>query len=77
MQELDAVTMEECCLLTCSQAHELSYFCYIAQTYLPRNDTTHSGLGPLAAISNQEYATTDMPAGQSGGGSSPVKGPSS
>lgn len=75
MQELEAMTMEEYCLLACSQAHEFTYLCYIAQTYLPRNDTTQSGLGPLASIINQEYATTDMPAKQSGGGSSPEKAP--
>lgn len=34
---------------------------YIAQVPLPRDDTSHSGLGPLTLISSQENAPTDMP----------------
>lgn len=46
-------------------------FVYIAQTYLPRDNTTHSELCPPKASSNQyNDPYTDMPMGQSDLGNS-------
>ena len=55
--ETEAEAMEECCLLACLWLASgfLSYFYYTTQDHLPRDATTHSGLGPLST-NNQENA---------------------
>ena len=59
MQELEAETMEECCLLTCFP--RLSLLAFLQnQPHRPRNGAAHSGLGPSTSIRNHENAPSDM-----------------
>lgn len=48
--------------------------CITTQAHLPKDGTTHSGLGPPTPVSNQEYAP-DIPRGQCDGGDSSTKVP--
>lgn len=50
---------------------------YMAQDYLPRSGTIHSGLDTFPSINSQGKSHTDKPTGQSDGGSCSVEVPSS
>jgi hypothetical protein len=52
-------------LTVCFPGQELTYLSFINQVNLPRNGTTHSGLGPYTSINNKKLST-DMPLGQPG-----------
>lgn len=56
-------TKGECFLLACSPRLVLDLCCMV-QTYLPRNGTTHNGLGSLISINNQENDPKDISTGQ-------------
>lgn len=56
--------MEECGLLFRFQAHLQLPF-YIGQAHLPRDSTTHSGLGPSTSISNLENVPQTHPQAKS------------
>lgn len=75
-QELDAETLEECCLLF-APSTLLSFFSYRAQAHWPMNGTTHTVLGSPMSISSQGNAPQTCPAGQYNGGSSSTESPSS
>lgn len=48
----------------------LSYLCYIAQTYLPRDSAAHSRLGPPTLIINQDNISQDKATGSMWSGQS-------
>lgn len=56
--------MEECGLLFSFQAHLQLPF-YIGQAHLPKDGTTHSGLGSSASISNLENVPQTHPQAKS------------
>lgn len=68
----DTKTVEEHYLLDC--CHDLlSYLSYVAKILLPRDCTSHQGLGHSISSSNQETVFTDMPTGQSNEDYSPIE----
>lgn len=51
--ELEVETMEDCCLLPCSQSlDQLAFF--TSWAHLPRDSATHSGQGPPAPILSRD-----------------------
>lgn len=72
----EAGSIEQGCLLARFRLM-FSGLSYTAQAYLPKDDTTLSGLGSPKSINNHEIAPTDMPTCQSDGGTSSTEIPSS
>jgi hypothetical protein len=73
-QELNTEAMEECYLLACFRL-TLIYLSYTAQAHMPRDGTTHSGLGPPISTSIHENSPIDILTEPSHRGSSAVKYP--
>lgn len=51
-QELHAETIEKGTFYWVASSALLSLLYHVAETHLPRADTTHSGLGPPTSVSN-------------------------
>lgn len=60
MQELEAETRKERCLLACFLCL-LSYLSYTTQPHLTRDDTAHSGSDTPTSTSNEKSASQTWP----------------